>query len=108
MKYLLTALLYSAILHASLHEELSHAKQLIINNDIQAAVHHLDAKVARAVVNCIYEQVYLLEKAAGHPTDHRDFGRMAFQKLEGFDITDSVRLQAIQIIQDSSPAIYTD
>lgn len=58
-------------------------------------------KLPQYLVHAIYHEVYEIEKNAGRGTDHVDFGKVAFHKQEGRNVSDNVRIQAMLNVADS-------
>jgi hypothetical protein len=46
--------------------------------------------------NSTYGELYTVAQKRGIKTNHSDFGKMAFHRLEGYDVPDDLRLEAIE------------
>jgi len=77
----------------------------IKNKDLPGAISYLHAKVPRPIVNRVHRTIYEIEKEAGRPTGHPDFGKVAFRADKGFAVTDEVRLMAIEKVQALLPRL---
>ncbi len=60
----------------------------------------LISKLPVDIENRIYGEVYCIEKKNGKNVSHWDFGRAAFHKQDGKDVTDEVRILALRNVSD--------
>lgn len=85
--------------------QLSEVINLIKNNKLPEAISYLEATMPKNIVNSLHGQAYHIEKSAGHVTKHHRFGKVAFYKLDGYDMSDENRISAIEKIQETLPQL---
>ncbi|MBS0656283.1 MAG: dual specificity protein phosphatase family protein [Verrucomicrobia bacterium] len=93
------------------HNHLSQVASLIKKNDLPQAIAYLDENVPRTIINKLHGQVYHIENENERITPerkHRDFGKVAFRKLDGWDMDDYDRLVAISKIQKQLPNLLAE
>lgn len=90
------------------HNRLSQVIDLIKNKNLKDAVSYLDTHFPPTLVNKLHGQVYHVEKEAGHETELSDFGRVAFRKSDGNDMSDANRIAAIERMQELLPKLFSD
>lgn len=60
------------------------------------AIEMFEGVSTQTVRSAIYGEIYSAAAQQGISTNHSDFGRAAFHRIEGFDVPSELRCQAIQ------------